>query len=132
MIYRLLLLTLIISSTGCSVIAAATGSPEPDFTRIVTGSSRTTIEQELGEPIESKSIPSGTQAVYSYKLGDEPAAGRALGYLALDIITLCLAEYILFPLEISNSGNAYEAIIDYDSNGTARNIIPKRSVAASQ
>jgi hypothetical protein len=64
---------------------------------------------------------------YTYKLGDEPAAGRALGYLVLDIFTLCLAEYILFPLEISNSGNAYEAVVTYDASNTVKSLLEKQS-----
>ncbi len=123
-IIQLLLLSLALCS--CSVVAASSGTKEPDFSKIAVGSSRAEVEAELGEPYESKSVAGGTEAVYIYKIGDKPAAGRALGYLVLDIFTICLAEYILFPMEISNSGNAYEALVQYDSSGKAKKIVEKR------
>lgn len=98
---------------SCSVFAAASGSKEPDFNLIKRGTTKKVVEQELGLPLDEKA---GLTKNYMYKIGDKPAIGRALGYLVLDIFTLCLWEYIGFPLEISNSGNAYKAIVKYDRN----------------
>ena len=120
-----LLLVLMTTISACSVVAAGTGSPEPDFTRITVGTTRAIVEQELGSALSTEAEAGFQKSVYTYKLGDKPAAGRALGYLALDIITLAFAEYILFPLEISNSGNAYDAAVYYDSNDTVRRVEQK-------
>lgn len=111
---KLLNIYVLLCLSGCSVVAAATGSHAPDFNKIGNGSSRSEVELELGPPTRTESIGSQKEVAYTYKLGDSPAAGRALGYLALDIVTLCFAEYLLFPMEISNSGNAYEAVVRYD------------------
>ena len=103
-------------SSGCSVYFAASGSKEPDFTKLQSGAPRLTVEEELGPPIETKSTAKGESALYSYRIGDQPAPGRAMLYLLGDIVTLCLAEYIFFPLEISQSGNAFQAAVEYGKN----------------
>lgn len=114
---------------GCSVMAAANGSREPDFSKIQKGNSRTVIEQEFGEPVKTSTIPSGTQSTYGYKLGDEPAIGRAIMHGVLDLVTFFLWEYIAFPMEISMSGNAYETVVDYNSSEKAIRIINTRNEA---
>lgn len=106
-------LLIIISSflLSCSVIAAASGSKEPDFNVIKPGTEKEIVENELGFPLDENA---GLTKNYIYKIGDKPAIGRALGYFVLDVFTLCLWEYIGFPLEITNSGNAYRAMVTYN------------------
>lgn len=125
MLRLLLCLLTACTVTACSVVAAGTGSPEPDFSRIQVGTLRSVVEQELGPPLSTEQVGSQERSLYSYKIGDKPAAGRALGYLALDIITLAFAEYILFPLEISNSGNAYQAAVLYSADGKVQKLEEK-------
>lgn len=122
--YLLCVSTLILSTmlSGCSVYFAATGSKEPDLSKLTPGASRPLVEQELGQPLEEREKPHGTSALYSYKIGDQPNAGRAILFLVGDILTLALAEYIFFPLEISNSGNAHQVIVDYGKSGTLKQI----------
>lgn len=102
--------------TGCSVYFAASGSKEPDFSKLQSGAPRTLVEEELGLPIETTSTSKGEKALYSYRIGDHAAPGRAMLYLLGDIVTFCLAEYIFFPLEISQSGNAFQAAVEYSKN----------------
>lgn len=89
--------------------------------KLQPGITRAEVEAQLGEPVESSAVAGGgSKAEYRYKLGDEPAPGRALMHLGLDIITLCLWEYVAFPMEISMSGNAYEMLVEYDRDQKAR------------
>ena len=106
--------------SSCSVYFAASGSKNPDFDRIKPGASRQTVEEELGSAMESKATHAGEEVVYAYKTGDHPALGRAVLYLLGDIVTFCLAEYIFFPLEISQSGDAHQVSVEYGSDGRAR------------
>lgn len=115
--HRLLILCLLLPLlSGCSVYLAASGSKEPDFSKLAVGMRRAVVEQEFGPAREEKSNADGTStAIYRYKLGDQSSAGRAILYLVGDIVTFCLAEYLFWPLEISNSGNAYQATFQYDA-----------------
>lgn len=106
--------------TSCSVIAAASGTPEPNLELVQAGASRAVVEKELGPPVKTESISGGQRVQYTYKLGDTPDAGRAILYLLGDIVTLFLAEYIFFPMEISNSGNAYDIEVAYDDSDNVR------------
>ncbi len=121
-IVRFLFAALVLFQSACSVMAAATGTPDPDLSKLDTGAPRILVESELGPPVEESKIPGGTKALYTYKIGDEPAIGRAFLFLIGDIFTLCLAEYIFFPLEISNSGNAHDMEVVYGADDKARSL----------
>ena len=105
-----------LSISACSVVAAASGQKEPDLSKIKPGVERYLVEAELGSPYETTKSGNTTESLYTYKLGDEPAPGRAVLYLIGDIFTLCLLEYVFFPLEISNSGNAKDLLVTYNSS----------------
>lgn len=108
-ISKLILIFPLLCLTSCSVIMAASGSKDPDFDKLVPGTDLQIVEAELGIPDNSVAMGSKVVNTYTYKVGDKASAGRAVGYFFLDLFTLCLWEYIGFPLEISNSGNAYQA-----------------------
>jgi len=112
----ILALSFLLSAQACSVVAAANGSKEPNLSIVKPGEAKYIVEAELGAPTKTKPLELGSSSLYTYKLGDEPAPGRALLYLLGDIVTLCLAEYIFFPVEISNSGNAHHLIVDYNTS----------------
>jgi len=130
---KLLLSTLIILSlisSGCSVFMAASGSEVPDLTKATPGSDRFVIESLLGAPLETKATANGSESIiYSYKVGDEAAPGRAALYLVGDILTFGLTEYFFFPLEISQSGNAKYLKVIYDNNQKLRSIEHVKSIS---
>lgn len=103
--------------SGCSVYFAASGSKDPDFNKLNPGTPRPVVEEELGPATENQIRSNGEAALYTYKTGDQPAPGRAVLYLLGDILTICLAEYVFFPLEISNSGDSYQALVEYSKAG---------------
>ena len=113
-ISRSILVLLLLAQTACSVAAAASGSKDPDMSKVTKGATRMVVESELGPARETVEYRKGQISWYTYKRGDEPAVGRAALYLIGDILTFCLLEYVLFPLEISNSGNAYDLIVTYN------------------
>ncbi len=115
--------------SGCSVYLAASGSKEPDFSKLALGMRRAVVEQEFGPAREEKANPDGgSTAIYRYTLGDQSSAGRAILYLVGDIFTICLAEYLFWPLEISNSGNAYQATFHYDANDKVKRFSEKQEI----
>ena len=112
--------------SGCSVVAAASGSKDPDFTKVKIGADKEQIRAEFGDPITSAPRDKGGSIeTYNYKLGDPAAPGRAVMNGVIDVVTICLWEYIAFPLEISYSGNSYQAIVAYNSAGKAIEVQPK-------
>lgn len=105
---------------------AASGSKDPDYSKVKIGADKETIETEFGPPIASAPRKGGgSSETYSYKLGDAPAPGRAVMHGFLDLITICLWEYIGFPMEITESGNAYQAFVSYNAQGKAIEVQPK-------
>ncbi len=112
--------------SGCSVVAAASGSKDPDYSKVKVGADRETIRSEFGDPITvAPQGKGGSLETYNYKLGDPPAPGRAVLNGVLDLVTICLWEYIAFPLEISRSGNSYQAVVSYNGAGKATEVQPK-------
>jgi hypothetical protein len=126
-LYILVLISLSAILASCSVVAAASGRKEPDLEKIRPNQTRPVVEAELGQAIKTTATANGTEETYMYKLGDEPAPGRAALYLVGDIFTLCFAEYIFFPLEISNSGDVKEIIVEFDTKDKVRDVRTPKS-----
>ena len=100
---------------------------------VVKGAERSVVEKELGEPVAVKDKGSGEAVLYTYKIGDKPAVGRAFLYLLGDIVTLFYAEYLFTPLEASNSGQAHDLIVDYDASGKVLGMrVPTEASAEEQ
>ena len=60
--------------SGCSVVAAASGSKDPDYSKTVVGADRETIHAEFGDPqTTAPNGKGGSLETYTYKLGDPPA-----------------------------------------------------------
>lgn len=121
---------------GCSVALAARGSDDPDLSKVVPGSTKQEIDEALGEPLEEKPMGGQTVSLYTYKVGDEASYGRAALHLLLDMFTLCLWEYVAWPLEISKSGDVYDVNVHYDAHNVALQVeqekAPKKDDAQQQ
>lgn len=116
-----------LTMSACSVVMAASGSKEPDLARVTKGATRYQVEKELGPPIETFKTSDGSIDTYSYKLGDAPSAGRAVMHCALDVVTLCLWEYVGFPMEIAQSGNAYRLAVEYGPDEKVKDVHEPKS-----
>ena len=99
---------------ACSVGMALNGEKDPDLSVVKKGASRTEVEFQLGQPVETQAAdPGKTKAKYQYSLGTEPSAGRAIAHGAMDVLTLGLWEVVGTPVEAIN-GNNYELWITYN------------------
>lgn len=125
MVKKIISLALLLILAGCSVVTAASGSKEPDFNKIKTGTDEDTVNAELGEPYDSNVLNGTKINTYSYKLGDKPAPGRAVMHGVLDVCTLFLWEYIAFPMEISKSGNSYKAEVVFNDKNEVVKVTDK-------
>lgn len=113
---------LVFFTSGCSVIAAANGSEDPDLQVVKVGALKPVVDAELGEPIREESTNTGPFAHYVYSIGDEPAPGRAFLYLLGDIVTLFYAEYLFTPMEAANGGEVYDMFIKYSAGLKAQRL----------
>jgi len=101
---------------GCSVGLALSGKKTPEIGEIKIGSSREEVEMHLGSPISSRTFDDQTRIdIYVYEIGTEPSGKRALGYAALDVVTIGLWELVGTPLEIMKRGKKFIKI-KYDKN----------------
>jgi hypothetical protein len=98
-------LTVIVMLTnlGCSVYKASTQPPPADLTGIGIGTRRVEVITRLGAPKFSDTTPEGKkQDVFEFESGLHAGSkSRIILYLAADIVTLTLAEIILWPMEMT-------------------------------
>lgn len=84
---------ILLTSTGCSVAMALSGTPQPDFKAFEVGSSRQLVEFQLGQPITSRPLGNGSREdTYRYEMGNSPNSHRALMNLYIDVATFGLWE----------------------------------------
>lgn len=128
---RPLLASLVVSllffcSSACSVVLAAKGGKDPDEKILKPGSTKSEIEAQVGEPRRSEQAQAGGETInfYSYTVGKDPSTGRAAIHLVVDILTLCLWEYIAWPYEISKSGDTRWIRVVYDRSNKALEVEP--------
>ncbi len=97
------MLFLVLSQAGCSVYKAASQPGPADVTGIGVGTRRTEVITRLGAPKFSDTDPSGQkQDTFEFQSGFHQASkARVILYLAADVFTLCLAEIILWPVELT-------------------------------
>lgn len=99
----LTLVAFISTQTACSVYKAATQPPPADLQGIGVGTPRQELILRLGAPKFSDTDPQGhKQDTFEFFSGLHGASkARIILYLAGDVFTLCLAEIIFWPLELT-------------------------------
>ena len=103
----------LLTLSGCSIMMALNGTPEPKFEFIKVGATREEVEFELGKPASSKELPDGKKEdSYKYEMGNSPNPARASIYGYYDLFTLGLAEPIFTIVELVQ-GNDEETQIVY-------------------
>lgn len=98
--------------SGCSVIMALSGDPEPNFGVVQPGATRNMVEKELGTPYHSDQQSGQRTDWYRYELGNAPNGDRALANFALDVYSILLWEFIATPRELM-MGDDHEMSVVY-------------------
>ena len=109
--------------SGCSMVMATHGHPEPNFHKVTIGATREVIEHEFGAPTASHRLEDGTQEdTYKYEMGNSPNPGRATVYLYawLTIIGI-LGEPIYSLIELMQ-GDDEETTVIYGPDNNALKI----------
>lgn len=107
----------VLTSAGCSVGMAMSGTPQPDFEAFDVGSSRQIVEFHFGQPVSSVPRQDGSRTdTYRYEIGNSPNNARALMNLYLDIATLGLWEIPGTVIE-ATMGDTKETVIIYSHDG---------------
>lgn len=99
----LAIIFVLLAQSGCSVYKAASQPGPADVTGIGVGSRRTDVITRLGAPKFSDTDESGQkQDTFEFQSGLHQASkARVILYVAADFFTLCLAELILWPMELT-------------------------------
>jgi hypothetical protein len=92
-----------LAHSACSVYKAATQPGPADLTGLGVGSPRQEVITRLGAPKFSDTDPQGRkQDSFEFQSGLYPASkARIILYIVADIVTLTLAELILWPAELT-------------------------------
>ena len=113
-LYLLLLLS------GCSMVMATHGHPEPNFDNIKIGATRADIEQEFGTPIASQRLEDGTQKdTYKYEMGNSPNPGRATVYLYAYLTIIGILGEPIYSLIELMQGHDEETTVIYGADNHA-------------
>lgn len=105
-------MTVLLMTSGCSVIMALSGDPEPNFGVIQPGATRAMVEKELGTPFHTDQQSGQRTDWYRYELGNAPNGDRALANFALDVYSILLWELIATPRELM-MGDDHEMSVVY-------------------
>jgi hypothetical protein len=99
----LMLVSFMVAQSACSVYKAATQPPPADLQGIGIGTPRQEIIMRLGAPKFSDTDAQGNkQDSFEFQSGlHSGSKARIILYLAADVFTLCLAEIILWPVEMT-------------------------------
>jgi len=122
LVQPILLLCLLLSMAGCSVVMALSGKKDPDLQAIHIGSTNADVEARLGPPVDSVSTSYGARtAIYEYETGNEPSFTRAFVHLLYDFFTIGFWEIIGTPVEATR-GEKRRLPIYYGPDGLVAGI----------
>ena len=102
-VIMLMLVSFMFVQSACSVYKAASQPPPADLQGIGVGTPRQELISRLGAPKFSDTDPQGRkQDSFEFLSGMHGASkARIILYLAADLFTICLAEIILWPMELT-------------------------------
>ena len=109
---------IMITSQGCSINAVIKQPPPLPVEKAKVGYSRAQLIALFGSPTHTEVHNPGRTDLFEFVDGYHGAGKmRVILYLAADVFTLGLAEFLLWPLEKGvGKGREGTAIADYDKN----------------
>lgn len=100
LIVYVLLVACIPFINGCAVGMAMMGKAEPSMDDLMIGTPIDRVHFIMREYIPAVTILEGQRVeTYDVQIGNEPSAMRAIGHLAMDVITWGLWEVVGTPVE---------------------------------
>lgn len=126
MIKAFLIVTMIASTSGCSVFMAAKQPGKKDTTVFREGARRSLIIAEYGHPTTTDQKENGRVDVFKFRQGYSKGvkATRAVTHGAMDVMTLGLWEVLGTPAEAIADGTEMAVEVQYDENDVVTRIIP--------
>ena len=111
------------SLSGCAVGMALSGKREPEMNALKKGMHMDEVHFIMRDytPAVNFTETGGRIESYEIQLGNAPSGGRALGHLAMDVMTLGTWEIIGTPVEGASSSKT-TLIITYDENDTVKTL----------
>ena len=108
--------------TGCSVYEALTAPPPVEYRHVKVGETRDETIAHLGMPRFTEHVDGTKVDRFEFTDGYNPASkARIVVYIAGDFFTLCLAEVIFWPIELTvMEGQQCRAKVEYDSGELVR------------
>ena len=118
------LLTLILTSTGCSIYSEINATDPVRYKDIYLGENRVNVISVLGQPKASETNKNSNSDYFEFIDGNSGGYKvRVLPYLAGDLFTLGLSEIIFWPLEkFALEGSTNSAFVNYDKNSKVSEI----------
>ena len=112
----LLLGSVSLTSTGCSVYMAAHQPVKKDLAVLKEGTPRSSVLTELGQPVWSGEKDGSKVDVFAFKQGYSTGAkaARSLFHGVADVFTLGLWEVLGTPIEMVASGTDTKVEVTYD------------------
>ncbi len=114
------LLASFLALQGCAATTASVGEKDMDVTTLQKGDSKGTVQAKVGHKPKKTAVKNEKEVeIYKIEIGNEPAPGRAIGHLALDLLTGGLWELAGIPIELFNGETQYITV--YYKNGVLEN-----------
>jgi hypothetical protein len=112
------------ASQGCSINKAINQPPPIDFSPVKIGANRAEVISVLGTPKHSEMTNGEKTDVFEFIDGYPGASKlRVILYAAADVVTLSLAELILWPLESAAlDGKPGRAVVTYDEQNVVKSV----------
>lgn len=116
-VYFVLMVSLLLVSSGCSVVMAIKQPEYKDTNVLNKGTPRAAVIAELGAPLFSEEKDGQKRDVFAFKqgYGKGNKAARATFHAVADVFTLFLWEVIGTPTEAIASGRNMKIEVIYDS-----------------
>ena len=109
----ILICLMAITVSGCAAGMGLHGKKEVDVAALHIGQHRDEVIMIVGQPYKTQTTEEGRKDIFECQRGNAPSAGRALGHIAMDVLTLGWWEIVGVPVE-ALSGSTFYLTITYD------------------
>jgi hypothetical protein len=121
----LVIVTIVLTQTGCSVFMAARQPKKKDISLFQVGTPRSKLVAEFGAPTISEEKDGKRYEIFKFCQGYPAPAkiGRALFHGAADVFSLGLWEIVGTPTEMVFDGKEMAYEVYYDGNNCIESVV---------